>query len=1197
MPVTTGSRNAARPSAPSVAPRRPQGGPSGRTIELVKLDKLERTDSAELGKTTATKLLGTITELKDVTGTGQESAAKGDPRVTLRRRLVATLLADRSGFVKRDELEALGDNVKADIKWLLDAERREYTADGTNQFSWAQSVMSSGSTIESYFKTRVKSQREHAERLEAGTDKFFKADQGSVVGLSFIERDDLRAGSIVDALLQFRANTKSTSSNNRADKVGPSLLAEQRILLANSDISDLSDPTERRELGLLRAMIASHPNNSMNAIFEARNAVAAIFLDGEDAGAVYSDRRNGNADFATSWIIREKPPGADVSPYSAIHHNFSTSTPKVIASMVDNWLLPIGEESVRSTAFLTAADVLEAAQEGDREGAVKILEDLEGDVAATLADLKKVVDSAPAGELEQKVVDYLQSVSTKDYGANKAGNIHMAAELYRHVCDDRPSREGLSEKLFRAGDAWPEVAEVLFAIDKEDDNMILRELGEARIALRNGIATVRSGFERQELILLDADLDRMVLEELGSAVTRVGRHETDEQKTEALWALSAALRSAVASGLDVMHGEDSTMADRKGLDELRLEVKNVLKEGKIDEGDYRRLMAEVRLAITGTIQDIRSYFDERAAEVATGGVELDPEFHDQFIKQSALHYATAIADVGMTVGLKEEISADRIANVEGMRILNSIGRVVFSNVVAAENTKELAELKPEKDALSVVYALNEKKMVAVGGLIVDTEHAPGGNSHLNMYAMNNGIAVLALPELRTKYAEFFETASKPESEGGGGIYMSEDNGEFQMLTVARAKAEGLLKADEVDELRPGLNRRIEYLKSNATGDAFEVVAKHAAIISPERRTQDVQLYIPMDEVKGLGKRCLSFDEIATLGTHARHLVGEKTAVLALMRANPKLRKFIPPGSGVTTGRIRELLKEAKAPTADNADRTLNDLWKQPWLDDPKVGTVDDTNIYESAFYTDKDYRADMRNELQHTTKEALTNLLIATDGNGDKKLTDAGQKLYDELFGNPELADKPLWITRSSFTGEDRPGKSGAGQYESPVLLGDAISRVEGLITVIESTWMPEPIENNVADEIDLRYIMPSIGVQECLDPQYSGVMISRDIQHGTRNKVTYQLVKGFGGGVEGGKTEEGVINAHGHHVSVEYPGEPDGLVDAAALKELREIILEIEKMFHETIEPGKGYAVDCEVCRVDDEWKVVQARVILMDK
>lgn len=1168
-------------------------------MELRKFAVIGDNDRHAVAKSTAQLLLGTVTEHKDVAGTGQESAAKGDARVTERRRLLATLLADKSGeFGKRDVLEGLGDNVKNDIKWLIDAERSEYTVDGDDQFGWAQSNMSSGAAIERHFKERVKKQRAIADGLKAGTEPFFKAEEGSVVGISFLETRDQRSDALVDALLQFRAHTKSGSSNKRVDLVGPALMAEQRILLANSDISNVEDAEARRELGLLRAMVSSHPTSSVNGIFEARNAVGAIFLDGGDASAVYSSRRHSGADFRTSWVIRENPPGFDVSPYSAIHHNFSTNTPKVIKSMITNWLFPVGDEAVRPKAFMAAVDALERANDGDGAGAKQLIADLDGPVGESLGELKTKVSSAADDQVQGAIVEYMKKVSVKDLGEKAGENLEWAAALYRAVCQDRPSRSGLAEKLFKAGDAWPELADVLYAIDKKDDQLLLRELGEARIALRNQIAQATTGFERHELILLDAELDRMVLEELGSAVDRVGNLETDEQKTEALWAMSAALRSAVASGLDVMRDDDdSTQVGRKGLDELRKEVNAIMERGSITEGEYRTLMAEVRIAVTGTIQDIRAYVDQRAADVGNAGVDLDPEFIDQFVKQSPLHYATAIADKGMTVGLKEEISSDRIANVEGMRVLNSIGRVVFSNVVAAENTKELAELKPQKDALSVVYALNEKKMVAVGGLIVDTDHAPGGNSHLNMYAMNNGIAVLALPELRTKYSDFFTTAAKPESQGGGGIYMDESNGEFQMLTVARAKADGLLKASEVESLRPGLNRRIEYLRSNAAGDSFETVARHEAIISPERRTRDVQLYVPMDEVRGLGKKCLSFDEIATLGTHGRHLAGEKGLVLALMRANPKLRDYVPDGSIVTTGRVRELLRATPAPSADNPGRTLNDMWNDIWHNDPKVAHVDDSNILDSAFYTDKDYRAEKREELQHTTKEALTAHLIETAPDGSKKLTAAGQAIYDELAANPALANAERWITRSSFTGEDRPGKSGAGQYESFANLKDPVSRVEGLIGVIESAWMAEPIENNIADEVDLRYIMPSIVVQDCLDPSISGVTISRDIAHGTRGQVSYQFVIGFGGGVEGGKTEEGVIRSSGHQVTVKYPGRDDGLADDAALKELREIVLEVEKFFHETVEPGKGYAVDMEVAREDDKWNVVQARVILMDR
>ena len=63
------------------------------------------------------------------------------------------------------------------------------------------------------------------------------------------------------------------------------------------------------------------------------------------------------------------------------------------------------------------------------------------------------------------------------------------------------------------------------------------------------------------------------------------------------------------------------------------------------------------------------------------------------------------------------------------------------------------------------------------------------------------------------------------------------------------------------------------------------------------------------------------------------------------------------------------------------------------------------------------------------------------------------------------------------------------------------------------------------------------------------------------------------------------------------YPGEENGLVDDAALKELRDIVLRVETLFNEVIEKDAGHAVDMEVARVDGEWKVVQARVIQLDK
>ena len=160
-------------------------------------------------------------------------------------------------------------------------------------------------------------------------------------------------------------------------------------------------------------------------------------------------------------------------------------------------------------------------------------------------------------------------------------------------------------------------------------------------------------------------------------------------------------------------------------------------------------------------------------------------------------------------------------------------------------------------------------------------------------------------------------------------------------------------------------------------------------------------------------------------------------------------------------------------------------------------------------------------------------------------------------------------------------------------------------IGVVESAWMPEPIENNVAEQFFLKHVGPTCVVQACMTPDISGVMISRDVESGARNQVTFQLVKGFGGGVDGGKATEGLIEkdrisvaivdgSAGTHGKVSVQGID---VSDKDMQKLREIVLETERFFQDVVEPGKGHAVDMEVARQNGEWKIVQARVILMDK
>ena len=731
----------------------------------------------------------------------------------------------------------------------------------------------------------------------------------------------------------------------------------------------------------------------------------------------------------------------------------------------------------------------------------------------------------------------------------------------------------------------------------------------------------------------------MTNEHLGAAVDRLAALDTDPKKAECLLAVQTALRSAVASGLDAIVGDKDAKASGGQLHKVLTDVDSALGKGSVKSSEYRQLMGGVLKAVAVTVQNIRHFADTRAAAVATSGAKLDPEFIDQFVKQSPLHYATALAEKGARVGLTESIGAKKIENVEGMRVLNGIGPVVFKSVVFAENSKQLAEMGTSKDQLAVLYKLEEKKMVAVGGLFVDTANAPGGNSHLNMYAMNNGIPVVALPDLRGKYSEFFQNAGKE-----GGIYVDDTGDGFTMMTVKEAQKEGRISTvdSELDKLRPGVNRRITFLKPTAAGDSFEVAAKHDAIINDQRATRDVEIYIPQEEVRGIGRGVPTFKDLSALGIHARHLAGEKGTVLALLSQHPPLAAHIPDGSQITPGDVADLLDGAKLKDG----RPLSAAWDAVWLNDPEVGVVDDRNFMSSAFYTDPGYRKTTRETLVTQTREALEANLLDTSG-GAPKLTAAGHALYTNIMKNAALSEAHTGsiIFRSSFTAEDRPGKSGAGQYESYVdrqvaneLMGKdettkafaalaaaqatknpatieaafaahnvfmGPARVASAIGVVESAWMPEPIENNVAEQFFLKHVGPTCVVQACMTPDISGVMISRDVESGARNEVTFQLVKGFGGGVDGGKATEGVITdgrtnvaivdgTAGNHGKVSVQGTIVGDKD---MQKLREIVLETERFFNDTVEPGKGYAVDMEVARQDGEWKIVQARVILMDK
>jgi len=1170
MPVRSTGK---KPTTPAVQPDPP------KKVDIKPPQAPAVATRDEAVKKAVEKLVSTVSELKDVAGTGTEASAKGDPKVTQRRDAVSSLLA-ATGPTKDEvkaALEQLGDKVKADIKWVEAAERTQPEATDAS-FDWASNTMNSwyGSPKDEFSK-RLTQGKQRADAVTAGTAKFFEASDNGVAGLPEIADPKKRAASLADVVLQFRGRTdKASAADARVDTVGPAMVAEQRVLLQGLKLDGMGEE-QLREYALARELIAAHPLSSGNAIFEARNAVGKFHQS--EANGSYSSTTH-----ATAWIKEEVPPGATASPYKSIHHNFSRDTPKNIEAFINHWMFPKGPEAQRGPLFVDLVDALKHAREGDVAGARASLNGLIKKNPEAMQGFGDKLAAAADDKVGDTLVEFLKGACTKDLGTKEVeSNLEMAARMYTSLCQNNITPKWLERNMLKAGDAVGEVADVLTQMKAGNSLGTLRELGEARIAVRDATFAATTGYERHQLMKFDADLNRLTCEELGAAVDRTGTLETDAQKTEAMVAVHTALQSAVAAGLGAIKDENDPAASKgQSLEAVMKSIADAMEKGEVTPDRYRELMSEAYVATARTVQNIRSYFDGRVPDLSNGGMQLDPGFADQLMKQTPLHYATALAEKGMRAGLVEEVSDRRIANITGMRVLNTVGPVVFKDVVVVEDAKDLEELDVPRDALTVIYKSDEKKMKMAGGLVVDTKDAPGGNSHLNMYAMNNGIPVIALPELRTKYVDLLKNAEKE-----GGLYIDDRNGQFQMMTVDYAKEQGLVTDAQLPSLVPGTNRNVNFLKPNAAQDGWELLARHEMHISDSRPTRNVELYVPMDEVKGVGKKCVSFTELAQLGTFGRHLAGEKGIVLALMKANPELAKYVPDGSVVTTGRVRELLRDAG----------INDAWEKVWNEDPKVGIIDDDNFLKSAFYTDSTYRNGQREALSKLTHEGLTKLLIETDASGEKKLTSAGQALYAELMANPALAASDNWIDRSTFTGEDRPGKSGAGQYESFPNLKNEVTRIEGIIGVIGSTWDAAPIENNVAEEINLRHIMASCVVQHCLKPDISGVAVTRNLDTGARGQVSAQIVVGFGGGVEGGKAQEVVLSQGSVQVKMQYPGRPDGLATNEKLGELREIALKVEKFFNDVVEPGKGHAVDMEVARVDDQWQIVQARVILTDK
>lgn len=1145
-------------------------------------------------------------------GTGQENGGGGNTEVNERRGAIAVLASALKGRallrVLPHENGRLSKLIRTDLRFIARAERQKLERGKPFDLAWAANGTSTKDVLEALADRRALAAEASARALSGDPRRAHDASNDCMLAHLATRDREVRARILADTLIQFRAKRRSRTLIDRRERAQSSgsargsgdarrsrdnrgsgdardavdvttkrdstegRLASSGVLstfeqrLACQEVSRGTALDERREYALARLAIANHPHGSTNGVFHARTCVA-LLADDRYLGAEIRARPVGAGD------------GLGASLYDATHKNYSANTPKIADHFVRHRVFTGGPVE-RRIAILGAC--VEAARTDDvvsSRARLEQLERLHGYVipecgaARTMREMKRALLAHLA---EHTDLPRLRRLKEEDRLVAYETLLNMHAAMVT----ERPSDRSLQEKVFYAGSARNEVAAVIHAMRSGDHLQAVHACGRARARLRTAFHEAESGFDRQMLWRIDRQVELLSAELLGVSVSRAETLEAPRDLAECLVAVESALRGTLASGLDAIrrsgHG-----ALVPGLPDLLLRLETMIARGRASIDEIRDLLGDIFRSASETAEAVRAFFHERetALHFSDIDVRLDPEFTDNLIKETGLHYLLALAQSGMSYGLESEVSPDRIAFVTGMRVLNSVGPTVYRRILVARDMEQLLRLGPTHDDFCVVHKLDEKSLVAMGGLLADTADAPGGYSHLAVFAKGHGISAFALPNLSHNYVEFLKNVAR-----GGGLFVDDRSGSFVMMPLDRAIHAGLVAEGDVERLRPGFNRHIKYLEWEA--GAERLVAEHHARVSDARPTREIELFVPLLERRDASRGVPGFADLLERPLdETRHVAGEKGAVLARLSGLESLRKLgvgVPEGAAIAPFEIVDLLREARA-----GDRSLYDLWMSTWTHDPRVAEVTSKNFLESEFYGNRPYRLERAKQLRKAVRRGLSDLLIRGG-----KPTKRGAELLDAIRASSGLSAGEPWIARSSFTGEDRPNKSGAGQYESFPDLRNDKERLEGIIGVIASSWGDRPVENNVQFQIDLREVWPSVLVQRSLRPSVSGVAVSRG-PRGSLGEVSYQAVRGFGGGVAGGRPEEGVIREDGRREHRSAEGKRDSFLTAEQAKTLREAVLAIEREFHARIEPGKGYAVDVEWAIENEKLYIVQARVL----
>jgi hypothetical protein len=1111
---------------------------SGQRLEISALSKPASTSAAEIAARTERELLETVKRLRYVAGSGQEMGGEANGPAVNERRAAMSLLLSRHGEKDLSALlprvgRYLPKAVRGDLDWIQRAERQPISSSKKIDFGWSKNPMSTPKALSELFELRRESARKLAKEIAKDPSKPFDASDDNLQVALEIDDPDLRAQVLADTLVQLRAKRRSEGLMDAT--LAPEEKKEQ--VRGRFGSSGTVNAFEQRllasslEEGTSLAKRRSYALSRLVVSNAAAGAVNGIFL-ARNAVASLSDY------LGPSIYTKPIGGGHQVSIHGAIHSSYSADTPRA----VDDYLRDrVFTEGKREDRISTLRTLVETARSDEKQKSA-ILKRLSAQ--CDLPELK-------TGDQEGRLRAY-----------------ELLLTVHRAVCIDRPSKEEIAQELFYAGSAWREVATLVAALEKGDHSAQLEALGSARLALRKAFFSASSGFDRQMLWRLDRKVELLSAEILGKTMAK-----EPADMAEVLLATRSALRGTIASGLDALRRRKKT-AKTEELTKLLTELDTLLGKKSVELDDARRLLGKIYAAASEATDTMRGFFHRREGAIRFSEIDvaLDPELSDNLIKESPLHYLLGLAQRGMSHGLKTCVSEDEIRLSSGMRVLSSVGPRVYDRILVAKDPKALKSYSPPPgpNDLVVLSGANPKDLVYGGGLVLDAKHAGPGYSHLAVFAKGHGLSAIALPNLSDAITKFFAKA------GGNGFYVDDRPGSFVVKPLESAIEEGLVQKDEVEKLRPGYNLEVDYWDATKEGERV-LVAHTSRALSEHHDTRRIDLFVP-DLTNEL-----SLDGPASFGALAstpldllRQSAGEKGAVLVKMAASKSLSDLgakVPGGMIISPFIVKELLESAKL-----GGESLRDVW-QKTISDPsfrsdraaRLGTPKSPGVLA---------------KMKAASEKSLRSLLFTKSGAPSAK----GHELLSAIA--KELPAGERIIARSSFTGEDRPNKSGAGQYSSFPNLESAKERLEGIIGVIASAWNEGAVESNLSSGIALEQIWPSVVLQRCIAPTVSGVAISRGPKGGF-GEVSYQAKPKFGGGVDGGAAEEGVLGSGEATLTRSFEGKSGSLLTKAQKDKLAKAVLAIEEEFNRSIEPGCQLAVDVEWAFEGNKLYILQARTI----